>query len=221
MAEIFKIATMNINGIKATGRMRMLHEFIQRQELDIILLQEVTHHDFEIIQGYDAFLNVGTNRRGTGILARQQIPLSNITQIPSGRGIAAQLRDTWLVNIYAPAGTAKRTEREVFFNTEIAYLIRTLPTNMILGGDFNCVLSRDDCTGAPHFSRALDLLVRSFDLQDAWSPTTNNKGYTRYTHNGAARLDRIYMSTNLSLKKTGIETVCAAFTDHLAVVVRL
>jgi len=64
MAEIFKIATVNINGIKATGRMRMLHEFIQRQELDIILLQEVTHHDFEIIQGYDAFLNVGTNRRG-------------------------------------------------------------------------------------------------------------------------------------------------------------
>ena len=43
MAEIFKIATVNINGIKGTGRMRMLHEFIQRQELDIILLQEVTH----------------------------------------------------------------------------------------------------------------------------------------------------------------------------------
>ena len=119
MAEIFKIATMNINGIKATGRMRMLHEFIQRKELDIILLQEVTHHDFEIIQEYDAFLNVGTNRRGTGILSRQKIPLSNITRIPSGRGIAAQLRDTWLVNIYAPAGTAKRLEREEFFNTEL------------------------------------------------------------------------------------------------------
>ena len=92
---------------------------------------------------------------------------------------------------------------------------------MILGGDFNCVLSREDCTGAPHFSTALDILVRSFDLQDAWSPTTNNKGYTHYTHNGTARLDRIYMSTNLRLKKTGIETVCAAFTDHLAVVVRI
>ena len=116
MADILKIATVNINGIKATGRMRMLHDFIQK------LLQEVTHQDFAIIQRYDAFLNVGTNRRGTGILARQQIPLSNIKRIPSGRGIAAQLRDTWLVNIYAPAGTAKRTEREEFFNTEIAYL---------------------------------------------------------------------------------------------------
>jgi len=92
---------------------------------------------------------------------------------------------------------------------------------MILGGDFNCVLSREDCTGAPHFSRALDLLVRSFDLQDAWSQTTNNTGYTNYTQNGAARLDRIYMSPNLRLKKTGIETVFVAFTDHLAVVVRI
>ena len=40
----------------------MLHEFIQRKELDIILLQEVIHQDCAIIQGYDAFLNVGTNR---------------------------------------------------------------------------------------------------------------------------------------------------------------
>ena len=62
MAEIYRIATVNINGIKATGRMRMLHDFIQKQELDIILLQELIHQDFAIIQGYDAFLNVGTNR---------------------------------------------------------------------------------------------------------------------------------------------------------------
>jgi exonuclease III len=43
MADILKIATVNINGIKATGRMRMLHDFIQK------LLQEVTHQDFAII----------------------------------------------------------------------------------------------------------------------------------------------------------------------------
>ena len=72
----------------------MLNEFIQRKDLDIILLQEEIHHDFETIYRYDAFLNVGTNRQGTAILVRQQIPLSNITRIPSGRRRAAQLRET-------------------------------------------------------------------------------------------------------------------------------
>jgi len=39
----------------------MLNEFIQEQEIDIILLQEVTDTDFEMIRGYTAHLNVGTN----------------------------------------------------------------------------------------------------------------------------------------------------------------
>ena len=47
------------------------------------------------------------------------------------------------------------------------------------------------------------------------------RAYTHYTHTGAARLDRIYISEDLSCNKQGAETIAAAFTDHLAVLIRI
>jgi len=61
------------------GRVRILNEFIHKQEIDIILLQELIHTDFDMIGGYRAHLNVGINKRGTVILTREQISLTNIT----------------------------------------------------------------------------------------------------------------------------------------------
>jgi len=45
--------------------------------------------------------------------------------------------------------------------------------------------------------------------------------YTQYTPTGATRIDRIYISEDLSCKKQGAETIAAAFTDHLAVLIRI
>jgi exonuclease III len=44
-----KIATLNVNGVSAMMRMPMPTEFLHKQEIDIILLQEVTHTDFDLI----------------------------------------------------------------------------------------------------------------------------------------------------------------------------
>ena len=41
MADTYKVATLNVNGVSATIRMRMLVEFLHIQEIDIIILQEV------------------------------------------------------------------------------------------------------------------------------------------------------------------------------------
>ena len=45
--------------------------------------------------------------------------------------------------------------------------------------------------------------------------------YTHYTGRGASRIDRIYASHTLYGKKRDAETRMAAFTDHLAVVLRI
>ena len=108
MAEIYKVATLNIS---AGGRMGMLNECIQKQEIDIILLQEVTHTDFEMIRGYTAHLNVATNKRGTAILTRAQISLTNITGLPSGRGMAASYQGIWLVNTHPLVLRTDRREK--------------------------------------------------------------------------------------------------------------
>jgi exonuclease III len=60
--------------------------------------------------------------------------------------MTAEFRGISMINIYAPSGTAKRREREHFYNNELAYLLRDTPTNILLGGDFNCVLETGDTT---------------------------------------------------------------------------
>jgi len=61
------------------------------------------------------------------MVKRNEITITNITRLPSGRGIAAEYRGIWLVNVYAPSGTAKRQEREHFYNNELPILAEDLP----------------------------------------------------------------------------------------------
>jgi exonuclease III len=96
------------------------------------------------------------------MVTTNKITITNITRLASGRGIAAEYRGIWLVNVYAPSGTAKRQVRERFYNDELPYLLRVSPSNMIIGGDFNCLLNQTDSTGHFNCSKALDRLVSAF-----------------------------------------------------------
>jgi exonuclease III len=195
----------------------MLGQFLAKQEIDIILLQEVVLCSLDSLRGYEAHINTGTNGRGTAIVAREGIPLMNVSRIPSDRGMAAELQGVGIVNIYAPSGAEKKQEREIFFNIDLPHLLLTIPTKMILGGDFNCVLAKSDCTGQYNYSRALNALVTGYALTDMWEENPERGIYTHYSRQGASRLDRIYVTRNIRDRKKGIETVVAAFTDHLAV----
>jgi hypothetical protein len=92
---------------------------------------------------------------------------------------------------------------------------------MLIGGDFNCVLTKTDCTGNFNYSRALHALIRGLDLIDMWETAPERRFFTQYTRQGATRLDRIYATSNLRDRKCGIETVLTAFTDHLVVILRI
>jgi exonuclease III len=115
-------------------RIQMLEEFLYKQDIDILRLQEATHQEFDTIHGYNAYFNVRTNERGTTMLTREPFTLTNITKLSSGRGMAVSYRAVWLVDIYAPSGSAKTQERENFYNVELSYLLRSIPPTMIIGG---------------------------------------------------------------------------------------
>jgi exonuclease III len=102
----------------------MLAEFIQKQNLDVVFLQEVTSPDIRSITGYDTHMNIGTTMRGTAIMTKRQHQLTNIITIPSGRAIAAKLQGIHLINIYAPSGTARRAEREDFYIMELTHILQ-------------------------------------------------------------------------------------------------
>jgi hypothetical protein len=137
-------------GDVVTDKDDMLLSFCRQYEIDILLLQEVIHEGFAACSGYTAHVNIGTDRRGTAILMRQPLSLERIDVLPSGRGIAGYYTETYIVNVYAPLGAARRAERQEFCHVHLPYLFRSMPRHFILGGDFNCVLSKSDCTGEPN-----------------------------------------------------------------------
>jgi exonuclease III len=212
--------TLNINGIASDTKFRMLEELLRRQEIDIVLLQEVVNHTLKTISGYHTHTNVGTGKRGTALVMKEGIHVKEIKRLPTGRGIAAKIENTCIINIYAPSGTGRKAEMEQFYNTGITHIFPATHTEMILAGDFNCTLAQTDCTGTPNNSAALNKLIKGLGLTDAWNPQTR-ESYTHYTATGASRIDRIYTTIALLSRKTGIETMAVAFTDHNAVILRI
>jgi len=175
MPDIYKVATLNINALASQVKMVKLEDFVHQHEIDFLFLQEVTQPRFDNLRGYTAYTNIGANRRGTAILAREHLPLTRTVSLPSGRGIAVSFQGVWLVNIYAPSGAEKRQEREDFFNLELPYLLIDTLTTLIMGDDYNCVLAKTDATGHFNFSRALNTLISGYDLVDMWAPTTGER----------------------------------------------
>jgi exonuclease III len=144
----------------------MLQNFLIAHDIVILFLQEVTIADLFAIPGYRTYVNMGTTQRGTAISTRDTMRFGNLEMLLSGQGIAAWYGSIYCVNIYAPSGTSRRSEREEFFNTEIPYLLHMIPQNFILGGDFNSFLNSLDSTGDRNFSPALENPVRSWGLID-------------------------------------------------------
>ena len=115
MTSVYKITTLKINGLTATRRLTMLQPFCCAQDIDILLLQEVTTPEFPAFAGHKACVDVGTNQCRTDIVFRDTMYFEKVDMVPSGRGIAAWFVSLYLVNIYAPSGTSHRNEREEFF----------------------------------------------------------------------------------------------------------
>ena len=221
MKYTYKIATLNINAISSPMKIKILTNVLLGQDIDITLLQEVANNDLSNIYGYSEHINESTETTGTTILMKEGLSLNNIKKLPPGRGIAGLFEDTWLINVYAPSGAEKRHERENFFTNELAYLLPTCPTEILLAGDFNCLISPADCTGSPNLSKALASTIAVLALRDAWEQSSQKHRYTHYTNSGATRIDRIYIKNPLKKRKQGAETIIAPFSDHLAVVIRL
>jgi exonuclease III len=112
--DTLRIATLNINGLTSPARQEMLSAFIRAQDIDVLLIQEVTHPFSTGFHGYTIHYNIGTTRRGTAILTRDTIVITKLYRTPSDRAIAASLGTILIINIYAPSGISKRAEREYF-----------------------------------------------------------------------------------------------------------
>jgi endonuclease/exonuclease/phosphatase family metal-dependent hydrolase len=100
-------------------------------------------------------------------------------------------------------------------------LLRVGHGDLILRGDFNCVTDPTNTNGTFQNSRALTEMIRGLSLTNTWKKYPTRPTFTHHSSTGASRIDRVYVFRDMMHKKTGIEIVPAAFTDHNAVVLRL
>jgi exonuclease III len=105
--DVFKIATLNINGLASRTKVEILQDFLRRREKDIPFLQEIAHSTIDTLRSYKTSTNVRTAGRGTAVVTRNEITITHITRLPSGREIAAKYRGIRLVNVYVPSRKAK------------------------------------------------------------------------------------------------------------------
>jgi exonuclease III len=82
MTRIYRVATPNINGITFATWLRMLEEFLHKHDIDIALLQEITYSDLSNLRNYNAHINQGTEGRGTAILTKADLTVTNTKRLP-------------------------------------------------------------------------------------------------------------------------------------------
>lgn len=94
--------------------------------------------------------------------------------------------------------------------------------NVIMGGDWNCILTPSDSSRPENtsISQTLKGIINSFRFRDIISAKKSKPEYTYYHNDYAARLDRMYVS-KLFTHIVSTATKSAYFSDHLSVSVEI
>jgi hypothetical protein len=65
-----------------------------------------------------------------------------------------EIKGVWYINVNAPSGAERKIEIEQFFKNELPLILPVTPAEMLLAGDFNCIISKDNSTGNVSCSKA-------------------------------------------------------------------
>lgn len=221
MEYSYKIATINIANISNATKIEALRSFVRSADLDLIFLQEVQNDSLEI-PGFTIIFNVDIHQRGTAIATKDLYKIDNVEKSLDSRIISVRISGVTFINIYAPSGALQRGAREDFFNTSVAFYLQHATSQIVLGGDFNSVISAKDATGSSNISPMCKRLMNAAHLSDSWEDLHGNAVQFSFVRsNTASRLDRILITNSL---KNGLRTAnfaVTSFTDHKAYIIRI
>ena len=209
-----------------------LKNFLKHKGIHIATIQEHNIKSISKLDYLNTFFHIIINKSiqlkgGTLILIDRQLPISiGRTYLhPTSRICTAQITifnvKLYIVNVYAPSGKNKENEREAFFRNELTRILIPNTDNIILTGDWNCVLSTRDTTNPANacISKSLKSIVTDFKYKDIYINKIPQE-FTYYQNNYASRLDRIYLS-KLTNYIHEVKTEAVSFSDHLCVSVCL
>ena len=228
-----RIISLNVRGLRNKYKRIAIFNYLKTNKFDIVCLQEthLTEKDVPIWEkqwGGSIFYNEGTNRsKGEIILISRHFPGNVELIISEDRTIAVSVTNENmkfnLVNAYAPNNS---TEKIAFFRELEDKCSKLNESNLIILGDFNCVLDNelDIISGQPHGAdevNEFNKLVKTLDLTDTWRAFhREEKQYTWNRSNPfiARRLDYCFTSDSMTHSCVSSDIVTTPCTDHKAVI---
>ena len=202
-------------------------------KLDILHCQEINIDENSFSQcnfisaNYNIFSNNALNKYGTASFVKNDFVVENLKMDTEGRAIIFSIDKLTLGNIYLQSGTdaISRGKRETYCSEIIPQLLLNCQESGCLGGDWNNITDKNDCTRNPDskMSPSLKRLIQVFSLKDTFRSLYPDKSvFSRYYSSnrfgdGASRIDRNYHWGCLKPVEASYESI--AFSDHLVHVV--
>ena len=229
---MYKIASINVNGIKNIKKRDFIFNWLKTKQYDVILLQQ-THctNDFESNiwanewAGLSFWSHCNKASKGVGILIKSNLSIltKNISHLnKDGRFLSVdfQLSDRYyvtLVNIYAPN---KASERKAFFNS-VKHFCSKAEDPRIIAGDYNCVqnplIDRKKSSNkntADDGARELNDLISYLDLEDIWRRRNLSVNYTFCRNDSKSRIDYFLISKSIDNEIEKSNIIHFPYSDH-------
>lgn len=240
MHKEVRLSTLNIRGLTSKEKVLYLKDFLDINKIDICFLQE-THiskiSDLEYLNeclfNYDIRTMLTDSRsRGVAILIKkiEKIKVVSFEYDFENRVFCANInilnKNFNLINIYAPN---LYQEQNTFI--ESLYEIINNKKNVILAGDFNCVMSKNDRNNVNNennnnnkdkkheknwkdFYKNLNLV----EIGNKNECDEINKQMTWTNGSQSSRIDRIYMKNNMNVKMKYVNNLFFNMSDHRMIV---
>jgi exonuclease III len=231
-----RICSLNCRGLRDKWKRNTVFKYFKNNKFDIICLQETHVLEREKLQwekewGGSIFAQEGTSRsKGEVILISRLFKEEIEVLITEERILAINIRfdqtAITIVNVYAPNDSL---EKKSFFHNLHLKLKDVVCENVILCGDFNCVLKNkcDVIAGHP-FKRAeveaFQRSVQELSLTDIWRALHQDElDYTwnRFHPFVARRLDYCFVTEDILPLIACCEHYTVPSSDHKAVVLEL
>ncbi len=233
MSGKLSLLTLNVSGLQNKAKRANIFHWLKTQNADIAFIQE-THCGSEKDKsqwgnewGKQTYWTTSSrDTAGVAILfnPNKQYDITNIEIDNEGRWITLEidLNDNKyrLANLYAPN---KGTQRKTFFKSVCKKMIQgNIP--VIMGGDFNCVLSKKDRrinnNRSEEGQKELLQLMKDYELEDVYRrrfPSKSSYTYFKKNTNIASRLDMWIISKSIDSLIKSINSKVAPHTDHYSV----
>jgi endonuclease/exonuclease/phosphatase family metal-dependent hydrolase len=240
MHKEVRFSTLNVRGLTSKEKVLCLKDFLDFNKIDICFLQE-THitkmgdleYLNECLNNYDIRTMLTDSRsRGVAILVKkiEHLKVNFIEYDLENRVFCVNAnifnRSFNLINIYAPN---LYQEQNVFI--EKLYEIINSKKNIILAGDFNCVVSKNDRNNAnneniqdkKHEKNWKDLYkhLNLIEIENKNESDEINKQMTWTNGSQSSRIDRIYMKKDLNVSIKYVNNQFFSMSDHRMIVAEI